>query len=418
MFDFIKSNKTIFGYIFAGLFIIILMFGIMFFLGLRTAEEEQTGDTFPVATERPDTVSTDDTFGPTDAERWVGEESANETAPFFRAITEIPVAKGVTFINKTNGNMSPFVRYIALHDGNIYQTPLDTLGDEEVLSNEKVQRIGDVAWSDTANQLLLRYYGDENTVVQSRFGMFTTENGTLTYNGKQFLENTQSVAFSPDGTELFYLIKTENGTTGYIESVKTGERAEVWNSVFTGLTVSWDSPNMVLIHTNPSSFAKGVVWLLNPNTFEYTPILGEEYALAAKANKTGEKVLYSIQGEDSSLFSLRVLDVASGKVVTVPIETFVDKCAWGSTYYAYCAVPKRSSSGSFLEDWYMGIKHTNDAVWRIDTRNGNVKKLLDPEEETGVSFDVVNMHVSPQDEYLIFNSQVNAALWALRLTDE
>ena len=429
MFDFIKNNKKIFGLIFLGLFIVILLFGIMLFISSKTVDPEESA-TFPDTSEGRDIGDTQtDLFGPADADRWVPDETGQLPAPLFRAITEIPVSSAVAFEKAQNTTLTPFVRYIALNNGHVFETPLDVVAPEDKLSIENIHRIGDTLWSKNGNTFITRYYGDDkNTVIHSRLGIFIqgsstdlVDNAINSYfelDDAQLDEQVISATFSPDGTRIFYLTKTAEGVSGYIRSIKSGGQKLVWESVFRNLTVSWENPNTIIIYKNPSSVSEGIVWALDAHSLEYSPILGKEYALAAKMSPDGEHILYSLQEKKNAVFSLRVLDMETGNVTILPIEGMVDKCTWGSAQYIYCAVSKNSRSGDFLEKWYMGIEHTNDVLWRIDVRNGNIKKLLDPEEETGEPFDIVNLDVSPKEDYIVFISRVNRALWALELPQQ
>jgi len=47
-----------------------------------------------------------------------------------------------------------------------------------------------------------------------------------------------------------------------------------------------------------------------------------------------------------------------------------------------------------------------------------ITELLNPKEETDMNFDIVNLEVSPDEDYLLFVSQVNNALWSLQLPEK
>ena len=71
-----------------------------------------------------------------------------------------------------------------------------------------------------------------------------------------------------------------------------------------------------------------------------------------------------------------------------------------------------------MEDWYMGLKNTDDTLWRIDANTGTVKKLFDPFEETEEKFDIENIVISPEENYMLFKTRVNNILWSLKLPEK
>jgi Tol biopolymer transport system component len=276
----------------------------------------------------------------------------------------------------------------------------------------------------------MRNYSSSLEVVSATLGTFmqgsSTENTNefseyqTTYEHRQIDNNIRTAAFSPDGTQLFYLVEASNGTVGFLESVQTGTKAVMWKSVFKNLTVSWTSDNNIIIYSNPSSHLEGAVWSLNPSSGSTRVLLTKELALSAKLSPSGNKLLYSLQEDESGAFSLRVLDLNEGKFRVLPIDTMTEKCAWGPNESSniYCAVPRESVGGDFLEDWYMGADYTDDVIWKLNVNSGSANMLLDPRETTGEEFDVVDLQTDPHEGYLIFKTRVNNALWSLKLPEE
>ncbi len=234
------------------------------------------------------------------------------------------------------------------------------------------------------------------------------------------MANITDSAISPSGDRLFYLVNEDGNSHGFVENVNSGAKIKLWSSVLNNISVSWLTENMIVLYTKPSSIAEGAVWTLNPKTGETSVILANHFALAAKTNNSGNRLLYSIQESQNSIFSLRVLNMKTAKVNTMRLSTLVEKCTWGpeNSKYIYCAVPRDEISGNFLEEWYMGKTNSDDVLYRLDTEINIFKELLDPNEETGELFDIVDLVVSPDEDYLVFKTRVNNILWSLKLPEK
>lgn len=432
MFDFIKSNKLILSLIFLGFFLIVLIFGVMLFAGREEVVVEEEGNPFGEIDETRVFSSNQDVFGPGEYMAGTTSEEVSFGQPVedFRAVTKVPVIGAVVFDRFIEDSTTPVIRFTSISDGHIYETPLMVKGLEDKLSDFNTFLIGEVEWSQGGTATVVRYLDSTERITTTYLGRFTrgniTEN-TLEHSSEKpdftfrhLDENIRDLSFSPDGTKVFYLVESEKGLIGYIESIETGTKAEVWTSMLTDVSVNWGSNSTVLLYTNPSSVAKGAVWSINSKTYSTKVLLADEYALSAKINEQGTKLLYSVIEKNGNIFSLRILDLETDTVTVLPFETVAEKCIWGKgdSEYIYCAVPKQPKSGDFLEDWYMGIAHTDDTVFRINTNSGNAIFLLDPKEKTKLDFDIVNLQLSPNEDYLLFISQKNNALWSLKLPEK
>lgn len=428
MLDFIKNNKIIVGAVTAMVLMIIVI--ILLFVSSGNSTSESDGvETFPTnEAERYFATSSEEVFlFGTSSERFVPDGTEGAVVPNFRAVTRIPVAGATIYEKRSSSSTAEYIRFTSRINGHIIDTPLATLGEESTVSNKTILRIGNSIWSSNGSTTLSRYFEIGGTQIYSYLSFTTlgttTEEGLpapYVFDGRPMTETIQDAALSPSGDEFFYLVSTSEGTTGYLENVKSGARKLVWSSLLRSLSVSWTSQNTILIYSNPSSSAEGAVWIVNPHLNATAVVLAKNLALAAKSNPEGTKILYSLQETKNSIFSLRILDVTTGKSTHLPVATMVEKCAWGpgSSKYIYCALPRSEMSGSMLEDWYMGVLNTDDVLWRIDTATGVIKRLLDPFEETKERFDIVNIVVSPQEEFVVFKTRVNSTLWSLRLPEK
>jgi len=426
MLDFIKNNKLIVG---AATLIVVMIVAIfvLFFLARRADPEVENQNPFgDTGAERPLPTGTDtDLFFGTTSERFIPDGATGTIVPEFRAVTKIPVIGAAVYERVEDGKMVEYIRFTSRTNGHVFDTPLTTLGEETNVSSKTILRIGSAKWSKNGSSTVSRYFDEGGTQMFAYIshGVYGTSTDTaptpIDFVGRPVVETMQDVALSPRGNELFYLVTNNEGSIGYLENVDTGARTQVWSSLLRNLSVSWETGNRILIYSNPSSYTEGAVWSLNPSTKTTSVLLANKIALAAKTNGSGTKLLYSLEETENTIFSLRILDVGTGNTSHLPLATIVEKCAWGpqGSKYVYCAIPRKEPHGKFLEDWYMGLVNSDDVLWRLDTETGVVKKLLDPVEVTEEEFDMVDLVVSPQEDYVLFRTRINSVLWALKLPE-
>ncbi len=423
MINFIKNNKFI---SVSALIVLILIAVILFFFFAGGNKQNNDTKKEPFANtdtnrEFPENIKNSFMFG-TSSERFVPSNTDNTPSPDFRAITKDAVAGASAIKYTDNGSVKEKVRYTKLKDGHVFETPLSVVSDEELISNESILNIGNNTWSKNGSTTLLQYFGEYNEKISSYVETFVsgTSSSVQLSNAHHIEGNIISSAISPKGTSIFYIVKTDNGSLGYVESIKSGEKTLVWTSLLTSLNSSWDTQNKILIYTKPSSIAKGVVWTLNPQTGKSKVVLSKKYALSPKINSFGDRILFSSEESKNGIFTLKVLNTETSEVRTLPMSTIAEKCSWGtgSSEYVYCAVPKENMSGTFMEDWYMGLTNTDDIIWRIGINTGTAKKLFDPFEETEEKFDIENIVISPEENYMLFKTRVNNILWSLKLPEK
>lgn len=428
MLDFIKNNKLISGAVVLMVLMILAIIMILFLARGAAPEPEERNPFGNTDTERPLTTDSGNEFlFGTSSERFVPEGAVGTVVPDFRAVTNIPVIGATVYEQNENGKLVEYVRFTARTNGHVFDTPLATLGEEKNVSSKTILRIGDTKWSRNGSSTISRYFDEGGTqmfayISHATYGTSTTEGvrGPVEFEGRPVVETIQDVALSPQGDELFYLVTDGDGSKGYVENVVSGARTEVWSSLLRNLSVSWETPNRILIYSNPSSYADGAVWSLDPNTKTTSVLMGDHRGLAAKTNGSGSKILYSLEESENNIFSLRILTLGTGDTTTLPLATIIEKCAWGpaGSKYVYCAIPRQEPSATFLEDWYMGLVSSDDVLWRLDTETGVVKKLIDPMEVTNEKFDIVDILVSPQEDFVLFKTRVNSVLWALKLPEK
>jgi hypothetical protein len=107
-----------------------------------------------------------------------------------------------------------------------------------------------------------------------------------------------------------------------------------------------------------------------------------------------------------------VMRPAGGAELPLPIRTVADKCAWAGAR-AFCAIPDTTGT-DFLDRWYRGEVHTDDAWVVVDSRDGTVATFPAEHPEP---LDVMQPVVDHTGSYLAFQNARDGSLWIMRLTD-
>jgi hypothetical protein len=98
--------------------------------------------------------------------------------------------------------------------------------------------------------------------------------------------------------------------------------------------------------------------------------------------------------------------------IRLSIKTVADKCAWApSGTLAYCAVPQNAPTGDFLNNWYRGIVHTSDAIWRVGVSSSTAELVYSPEN----TIDVKDPVIDTTGTHIAFINAIDDTLWILRL---
>jgi len=97
-------------------------------------------------------------------------------------------------------------------------------------------------------------------------------------------------------------------------------------------------------------------------------------------------------------------------------QTLPEKCVWSVRVKndLICGSPK-SIDSTEPDNWYQGITHFSDRVWRFNTDTGFTDVLADPKNDFNIILDVENPELAPDEDYIFFRNKTDQTLWALKL---
>ncbi len=280
-----------------------------------------------------------------------------------------------------------------------------------------------------SNTLMPKAYeatiGRNGTVIARSLdsnGNITTFSGSLSASssadslrelvGVKLPNNIDSLALSPSGGEVFYLINDSGATVGMRAYTDGTKPKRLFASAIASWHTRWLSDGRLILTESPSDSAPGYAYRVATGTRE--KLLGALPGLLVLPRASSSALLYSTA--DRGGLSLFARASASSSVAELPVRTIADKCVWlpSKELIAYCAVPQDAPAYPFLDTWYRGEVHTADAWWRIEISTGNARIAHAPEQ--GLALDVEDPQVDDAGSYLYFVNKADKSLWLLRLT--
>jgi len=402
--------------------VLLILSGLIFFY-FNSLNKPTTTPTIP-------TGSTN-IFGTTPGEKTTGTSTSTtgqttQTGGVKKNLAELiqlfnnPTSGAVIFTNKNNEDV---IRFVDRSNGNIYEyIPSTQTGEPVRLTNTTIPKIQEVSWLNTGDILAFRYLEDDTDNIISFLAKLTVGSSSNRetlgeINGAFITPNIKQLVTNPSGNKFFELFSKDKNTGTYgitLSSDGTG-RKQVFDSPVLHWNVSWPKENVITLTTKSSYKYPGYLYFYNPQTGVMDRILGDILGLSTITNKDASMVAYSFSKGNS--FGLDVYDVKNKTSLNYKISALAEKCVWGinDSSILYCAVPNSITANSYPDAWYQGIVSTSDNIWSINTKTGESKLLYQIGLKENVEIDVIDMKISPSDEYLTFSNKNNLNLWMLQI---
>ena len=126
-----------------------------------------------------------------------------------------------------------------------------------------------------------------------------------------------------------------------------------------------------------------------------------------------KKVLYSLN--ISGRPELRLFDTVKNTSYVIPNATIAEKCIWSKdSTTAYCAIPNNLYGSTYPDIWYMGESSFNDSLISINVADQTMKTLLNSSDYSTL-FDMVDLKLSPREDYVLFTNKKDLKLWSLEV---
>ena len=333
-------------------------------------------------------------------------------------IADGPVV-AATFVQSTNPTTT-LARYVSANDGHVFDMPLDVPGAiARIVSNTTVPGLVTTLWLDQGGALVGQYL--EDATVKSVYVRFPVASSTLptgqTPPRIHFLpNNVTSLAVSPDGKSIAYLVHEGTGSSGYITPTDTFNSKKFFSLPLSELILSWPTQSNLLLQTKSAAGLPGVVFSVSTKSGGIS-LLVSALGISASANTNFSKVIYQ-KNTGGAAPSSFVHDTATGRDAPLPFNPFPERCVWSplSTTIAACAAPLANVVNNYLDLWHMGLAHSQDGIFSFDVAYGVTSLLALPgSKQGGVRTDVAQIALSRDGNYLLYIARGDRSLWGVRL---
>lgn len=315
-------------------------------------------------------------------------------------------------------------RYIERATGHVFETTSHNLTSERI-SNTTIPKIHEAFFLENKNQFVLRYL-NENKDIETYVATIKQTGSEEGNENKTFLDgvflqkNISQIIASPDGKSLFLLTENpnstpESSTLGYLtSSIKPLEQRVIFSSPLSEWGAEWVVNNKIFLNTKPSSYSLDLLYELNTQTEHFDKIIGPYNGLVSRVSPDNQKIIFSTSNGNG--IETKIIHLKDSVLKNFKVNTLAEKCVWNSkSTVIYCAVPKEIIRGIYPDYWYLGLLSFNDSLMKMDIENEKLEIIMPANSETSEDLDIINLQISPDEDYLLFMNKIDLNLWSLDL---
>jgi len=274
--------------------------------------------------------------------------------------------------------------------------------NQEKISNLTVVGMIEAKWSPTRDRAAV-FYLDEDT-LKGFLHIGTSSVAVLP-------QDIQSFSWSPDGKSLAYLLPQEDRLQLITAEAGGKNQKTIFTTPIRDAKIQWASPDIIYFLTPPSGFAEGYIFKFSRSSGVFSKMVGPAFGLWGVWSPDGKLLLTSEvsgRGKNPKI----VIKDAEGKEIFVPkVATLADKCRFADSRELWCAVPRFLAEDAVWPDDYLrGELNTIDSLVVIDLEKKGVRTIFDSGE-----FDMSDLLLTKDKNYLFFVNRVDGTLWSLKL---
>lgn len=375
-----------------------------FFTGGATVTTTPGASNLPVAGQTPAQPG-----GATDAPSLSGGSPITIVSPRLVKISVGPVALGEAVVTKAataSSSAETTVTYIERQSGNVFSYNTATKNITRI-SNKTVPGIQSASWLPNASLAFVQYLSGATLSTVNTYAL--SANST---SGFFLPQNLAGISVS--STNVLTLSSGVNGSSVSIGHTDGTRSSEIFTTPLSAIRASFAGKNAYLVFTKPSAELTGDAFIVDA-AGKFSRIAGPQNGLVALASPLGKWVLvsYTFGGE----MQMQLVSVTTGASLQLPVATIADKCVWASDDSAiYCGVSINPLTNfSYPDDWYQGVVHFSDRIWKIDTAGRYAQLVLDFTAETSDVLDAEALAIDPLSTTLVFVNKNDSSLWSYSL---
>lgn len=337
----------------------------------------------------------------------------NQTS-FFK-ISDAPVAGYVVL----NFNGTPWVRYVDRATGHVSDVNLTTLERVKIYNTTNPKVYEAIFKTDGSGYISRQLVDGSDTILNFSSSLIppkpnsTSTDGLYSAQTSALPTNLGEIAVLPNNSLLYSLADTGD----LISNAFAGSKPKlILSSGFGEWSLAPLGTTSALLSTKPTALALGYAYSLNLSNGNLTKLLSPLTALSVIPNPDGKRLLYSyVDGGGSHVLTAK--NLTSGTSLDISPVTLAEKCVWSKKVSAWilCGVPMGGVGDSAPDNWYLGINHYSDKIWRFNMDTDTAEVLADPSKDFGVNIDVINPELSPNEDYLILQNKNDYSLWVLKI---
>ncbi len=328
-------------------------------------------------------------------------------------ISDGPIA-GATLIT-AGYPTSTVARFVTASNGHVFDLVLDSQGAvPRTVSNTTIPSIAEVTWSEKGRGTLLRYL-DQDTIKTVHISLPISGATTTPTTRIQFLPaGITSLAVSPDGKSVAYLMQTASGSDGYLADADGGNSKKLFSLPLSQVQISWPAQSTLLAESAPGAGIAGVVFSVDSKTGGVSPLI---YApgITATADRSFGHVVYQTAGDTRATYSQ---NVKTGLATALSFDPIPELCTWSlaTSTSLYCASPLAYVAPNYLDLFHLGTGGVGMSILKYDLSLGVSSVVAIPgSKDGGEQTEMAEIAVSPSDDYLLFIRKGDRSLWGVRL---
>ncbi len=401
-------NKTTL-YIGGGVIItlaVLLAAWYLFFSGSPTTPATTNGPAFGQSDTR-----TNVSVGPEPTGNNQVTKTSTDTSQKIFKISDGPVA-GATLLESSRPTTT-VARFVMADSGHIFDLTLDSPGAVATpVSNTTIPGIAKVSWSEAGRGALVQYL-DAATIKTAHFGLPGVASSSTAVKIQFLQNNITSLAVSPDGANVAFLIKTSAGADGYTARADGGGIKKLFSLPLSQLSLSWPSAATLLAVSAPAASVSGGAFVIDAKSGAASPLLFAE-GLSVVADKLFSRLIYQTAGAQKATY---LLDTKTGIATPLSFDPLPEQCIFSnvSNTTMFCAAPMQYVTPDYIDQRHQGLSSAREALFSFNLLTSRTTLLANPGTDGGEPSEIAELSLSPHDTYALFIRRGDRSLWGVRL---
>ncbi|HET9641357.1 MAG TPA: hypothetical protein VFP46_00700 [Candidatus Paceibacterota bacterium] len=320
-----------------------------------------------------------------------------------------PVVYGLSIVDQKTATASSSpttnVSYIERQSGNIFSYSVQTRTATRT-SNRTVPGIQSALWHPSGSTAYVRYLSGSDFSTINTFALPASGIG-----GFFLPQNTVDLDVS--STSILILASGVNGSTATVARVDGTHAVSAFSTPLTSIRASYLGRSQYLVVTKATATLPGAAFVVDASG-SFSRLIGPLPGLSALASPSGKWVFATYtSGSDTTS---ELVNVATGDVIPVPLATLAEKCAWSADESSlYCGVPRTMLTGTYPDDWYQGVLHFTDRLWRINVAGRYAQLVADVSNDADTPIDITSLTINRSGTVVAFVNKNDASLWVYSL---